>query len=157
MRIIRYIRDVIARLEVMFNHNEEDEPDRTHGHDGDMSVLDKMSMWMSKAEQDHSAQPKGDLFEGVKEVEEDSINQVELSGYHSIIVESPAYKWFLTNVANEFNLQLGTPQPRIRQRILDELPTGTISKQRNPYTYEVTIDLEWHQPMEKRFQDELLS
>jgi hypothetical protein len=140
----------------MFNHNEEDEPDRTQGHDGDMSILDKMSMWMSKAEQDYSAQPKGELFEGVKEDEEDSIDQDELSGYHNIIVESPAYEWFLTNIANEFILQLGTPQPRIRQQILDGLPTGTISKRRSPDTHEVTIDLEWHHAMEERLRDELL-
>ncbi|PQE04303.1 Pfs domain protein [Rutstroemia sp. NJR-2017a BBW] len=108
-RIMHFIhkrhQQVIAQLELMFNQEEDDEPDRTQGHRGDMSVIDKMRMWMSKAEHDHSVYSKEKLFEGVKDDEEDSIDQSELSTYHNIIVDSPAYQWLLTNLSNEFLLQ----------------------------------------------------
>jgi hypothetical protein len=139
----------------MFDHEEDDEPDRTQGHRGDMSVLDKMRMWMSKAGQDHTVHSKEKFFVGVRDDEEDSIDQSELSAYHNIIVESPAYQWLLTNMAKESNLQLGTPQPRIRQRILDKLPTGTISKRRSPDIHEVTFELRWEDAMEEYFRYEL--
>jgi hypothetical protein len=111
----------------MFHHDEEDEPDRSQEHLGDMSLLDKMSMWNSKDGQDHTAHQNEDLFEGVKDDEEESIDQSELSAYHNIIVDSSAYKWFLANLVKESILKLGTLQPRIRQRILDELPTGKLA------------------------------
>jgi len=137
----------------MFNNDEEDEPD-TQGHLGDMPLLEKMNMWNRNAGQDHSVQLIEDLFEGVKDDEEDSIDQSEFSVYHNIIVGSPAYKWFLTSLTRESMLQLRTPQPRIRQRILDKLPTGTISKRRNPDIHKVTFELEWDDAMEESLRHE---
>jgi hypothetical protein len=149
LKLINFTREVIAQLEVMFNQEEDDEPDRTQGHDRDMSVIDKMRMWTSKAGQDHSVHSKEELFEGVKDEEEDAIDQSELSAYHNIIVDSPAYQWLLTNLSNEFLLQSWTTEPRIRQRILDKLPTGTISKQRSPDIHEFTFELELNNAMQE--------
>lgn len=140
----------------MFNLDDEDEPNRDRGHLEDMSILDKMNMWSSKAGQDHSIHPKSELFEGVQDDDEDPIDQSDLSTYQKNILDSPAYKWFLGNVAKESILKLETPQQRIRQQILDKLPTGTISKHRTPKVYEVTFDLGWQHTMEKRLQHELL-
>jgi hypothetical protein len=140
---------------VIFNHDEEDEPDRTQGHLGDMSLLDKMDMWNSKVGEDYSVHPNEDLFEGVKDNEDDLMDRSELSAYHNIIVDSPAYEWFLTKLAKESVLQLGIPERRIRQQILDSLPTGTINKRRSPNIHEVTIDLDWHHTMEERLRHEL--
>ncbi len=140
----------------MFNHVEEEaEPDRFQGHRGDMSILDKMSMWISKTGQDYPIHHNADLFEGVKDDEEDPIDQSELSAYHKIILDSPAYEWFLSNVVKESIIKLETSQPRIRQLILDKLPTGIISKRRTPKVYEVTFDLEWQHTMEERLRHEL--
>jgi hypothetical protein len=58
----------------MFNLDDEDEPDRDRGHLEDMSVLDKMNMWRSKAEQDHLVLPNTELFEGVQDDDEDPID-----------------------------------------------------------------------------------
>lgn len=139
----------------MFNLDDEDEPDRDRGHLEDMSVLDKMNMWSSKAEQDHSVLPNTELFEGVHDDDEDPIDESELSTYHKIILDSTAYEWFLWNVATEAIIKLETSQPRIRQHIMDKLPTGTVSKRRTPKVYEVMFDLEWHHTMEERLQYEL--
>lgn len=156
VRLTSFPREVVAQLQVMFNHMEEEaEPDRIQGHRGDMSILDKMSMWISKTGQDYPIHHNADLFEGVKGDEEDPIDQIELSTYHKIILDSPAYEWFLSNVVKESIIKLETSQPRIRQRILDELPTGIISKRRNPKVYAVTFDVEWQHTMEERLRHEL--
>ncbi|KAH7370148.1 hypothetical protein BKA65DRAFT_12028 [Rhexocercosporidium sp. MPI-PUGE-AT-0058] len=139
----------------MFKLEDEDEPDRDRGHLEDMSFLDKMEMWSSKAEQDHPGLPNTELFEGVQDDDDDPIDQSELSTYHKTILDSTAYEWFLWNVASEAMIRLETSQPRIRQHILDKLPTGTISKRQTPKVYEVIFDLEWHHAKEERLQYEL--
>jgi len=154
-RLISSTREVVARLEVMFNHEEEDEPDIPRGRSEGMSLLDKMTIWNSKAGQDLSVIPNDNFFEGVKDDEEDSIDQSDLSAYHQIILDSSAYKWFLMSLKNESILQLVTSERRIRQIILDKLPTGTISKQRTPNFHEVTFNLEWQHAMEEKLRHEL--
>ena len=134
----------------MFNIEDEDEPDRDRGHLEDMSILDKMNMWSSKAGQDYSVHLNTKLFEGVQDDDEDPIDQSDLSTYQKNILDSPAYEWFLGNVTKESILKLETPQQCIRQQILDKLPTGTISERRTPKVYKVTFDLEWQHTMEKR-------
>lgn len=143
------------QLAAMFNLDQEDEPDHELNHLEDMAILDKMAMWSSKVTQEYPVIPSDDLFEGVKDDEEDTIDQSELSGYHKIILSSPAYEWFLTSVAKESILKLETAQPRIRRYILDKLPTGTISKRQTLDIHQVTIDLEWHHSMEERLRYEL--
>lgn len=138
----------------MFNLDDEDEPDRDRGHFKDMTVLDKMKMWSSNSAQLYPIIPCDDLFEGIKDDEEDEIDQSELSGYHKTILNSPAYEWFLTTVAKESVLRLETNQPRLRHRILDKLPTGTISKRRTPDMHQVTFKLEWHHSMNERLRTE---
>jgi hypothetical protein len=140
----------------MFNYVEEEtEPDRIQRHRGDMSIFDKMNMWISKTGQDYPIHHNADFFEGVKDDDEDLIDQSELDAYHKIILDSPAYEWFLSNVVKESIIKLEISQPRIRQRILDKLPTGIISKHRIPKAYEVTFDLEWQHTMEERLRHEL--
>jgi hypothetical protein len=156
LRLTGTAREVAAQLEAMFNFDNEDEPYRDRGHLEDMSVLDKINMWSSKDEQDHSVLPNTELFEGVRDDDEDPIDQSDLSAYHKIILDSTAYKWFLWNVATEAIIELETSQPRIRQHILDNLPTGTISRRQTPKAYEVVFDLEWNHAMEERLQYELL-
>jgi hypothetical protein len=135
----------------MFSYEEVDEPDCTQKHVEDMPLPDKILMWIRNAGQDYPMQLNDDLFEGVKD-EDDSIDQNETSGYYNIIVNSPAYKWFLTSLEKESTLQLETPHPRIRQQILDKLPNRNISKKRNPDIYEVIFDLQWDYLMTEKLQ-----
>jgi hypothetical protein len=132
-----------------------DDPDQGRGHCEDMAVLDKMKMWNSKARQESAPLPT-ELFEGVKDEEEDPIDDSELTRYYTIILQSPAYEWFINALAKESSLQFDTPQPRIRQRILDKLPTGKISKRSTPDIHQVTIDLEWRHSMEEMLRLEVL-
>ncbi|KAN0089561.1 hypothetical protein V8E51_019821, partial [Hyaloscypha variabilis] len=149
-------KEIARQLEALFNLEGEDEPDRDRGHLEDMSVLDKMNMWVSKAGQESSVHPNTELFEGVQDEAEDPTNESNLSTYHKNILDSPAYEWFLENVAKESILKLETPRPRIRQQILDQLPPGTISKRRTPKFYEIIFELEWQHDMELGLQYELL-
>jgi hypothetical protein len=112
------------------------------------------SMWSSKAGQVPSVVSKDDLFEGVKDDEEHSINQSNLSAHYKIILKSATYQWFLMSLKRESIFQLGTSQPRIRQSILDKLPTEKFSKRRAPNVHEVFFRLEWQKPMEERLQYE---
>jgi hypothetical protein len=128
LRLISTAREVTAQLGAMFNLNNKDKLDRDRGHLKNMSVLNKINMWSSKAEQDHSVLPNTELFEGVQDDNKDPINQSKLSAYHKIILDSTAYEWFLQSVATEAIIELETSQPRIRQYILNKLSTGTVSK-----------------------------
>ncbi|PMD33003.1 hypothetical protein L207DRAFT_639742 [Hyaloscypha variabilis F] len=149
-------KEIARQLEALFNLEGEDEPDRDRGHLEDMSVFDKMNMWIRKAGQENSVHPNTELFEGVQDEAEDPTNERNLSTYYKNILDSPAYEWFLENMAKESILKLETPRPRIRQQILDQLPTGTISKRRTPKFYEIIFELEWQHDMELGLQHELL-
>ncbi|KAH8769339.1 hypothetical protein BGZ57DRAFT_856298 [Hyaloscypha finlandica] len=70
--IHRWHREVAAQLEAMLNLDKEDELDR--GHPKGMAVLDKMDLWNSKAGQDYPVLLNSDLFDGVKDDNEDPIN-----------------------------------------------------------------------------------
>ena len=153
MRLTFTAREVAAQLQAIFNNDDCDEPDRHEGHSGDMHFLDKMNMWRNNAEQDHSAPPNTELFEGVQDDDEDPIDQSKLSAYHKIILDSTAYKWFLKSAAIEASVNFETSLPRIRQQILDKLPTGTVSKLRSPKVYEVKYSFEWQPSMGDRLQD----
>jgi hypothetical protein len=135
----------------MFNYEEGDEPDHTREHPENMPLLDKMVMWIRNSGQDYPIRPNDDLFEGVKD-DEDSTHENEISAYHNIIINSPAYKWFLTNLEKESTLQLETPHPRIRQQILDKLPTRTISKRQNPEIYKINFYHKWDYEMVDKLQ-----
>lgn len=148
-------REIAAQLEAMLIREEENEPDCIQRHLGDMPLLEKMSMWESKNEQDHSAVPKDDYFEGIPDEEEASFDDEELLEYHKIILDSAAYKWFLRKLRNECVLQMETPQSRIRALILDKLPTGEISRRRSPDIHELTFDLEWPRSTEEMLRFEL--
>ncbi|CZR67883.1 uncharacterized protein PAC_17782 [Phialocephala subalpina] len=97
--IYRRHKEVTAQLEAMLNH-EEDDPDRTRDP-GDMSLLEKMNMWNSKAGEDCSFVLNEDLFEGVPADDENPIAPSDLTAYHKIVLESTAYKWFLLSLKKE--------------------------------------------------------
>jgi len=140
--------------------DDDESSNSRDGHDG-MSLRDKMNMWENKAVEDDVVIESGDLYQGVKDDEDEIIDGVDLLSYRNTILNSAAYKRLLASMRKEFSLQWSATYPRvmiesIRQRILDKLPTGTISKRRALNVYEVKFDLQWGISTEGRLEDELL-
>jgi hypothetical protein len=132
----------------MFQREDDVIPDSPRAERKGMSLNDKMSMWDSKAGEDRSVIETDDLYQGVKDDEDEITDRVDLPVYHKIILDSAAYEWFLASLRKEITLQWSATQPRvmvesIRQRILDQLPTGMISKRRALGGHEVKFDLQW--------------
>ncbi len=125
----------------MFSDDDDDDSDLYRGNLGAMSLNDKMSMWNRKSGQSPSLISKNDLFVGVNNDGEDFPFQCDL--FNQAVLESSAYKWFLTTLAKESTLGWRTSGPCIDQTILDKLPTRTLSKRRSPKTHEVIFRLEW--------------
>lgn len=112
-----------------------------------MSLLDKMSMWDNKASEIDTVTENDEFFEGVGNDDDEITNEVGLSKYHGVILTSSSYEWLLSSLKKEFSLQWDSRHRRImveniRQKILDRLPTGTISKHHPLNAYEVVFDLE---------------
>jgi hypothetical protein len=145
----------------MFRHQDDDEPDSCRdGHEG-MSLRDKMSMWENKAVGDDLVVESGDLYQGVDDDEDEIFDGIDLLTYRNTILNSAAYKWLLASLRKESSLQWSATHPRvmiesIRLRILDKLPTGTISKRRALNVYEVKFGLQWGTGIQARHEDELL-
>lgn len=120
----------------MFCHADDEQPNRPrHGPKG-MSLGDKMSLWDSKSGENGTVTENVEFFEGVMDDDHEITNEVDMSMYYEIILRSPSYEWLLSSLKKECFLQWDSRQSRImldiRQKILDKLPTGTISKRR-PY------------------------
>jgi hypothetical protein len=151
------IRDVATKLEAILQ--QEDDVDSKSGRKitDMMSLSDKMSMWESKAGADQLDPGKNDdLFTGVEDTQDEYPELADLPLYNRIILASAAYKWFVANLQKELVLQWSETQPYtmiedIRRKILDELPTGRISKRRAPCAYKVKFDVEWLNETEQTF------
>ncbi|KFZ11289.1 hypothetical protein V502_07623 [Pseudogymnoascus sp. VKM F-4520 (FW-2644)] len=147
-------KGIVSHLKVMFCGEDYEQPDSCRSSPEGMSLLDKMNMWDKSSEID-TVTGNVELFEGVGDDDGEITNEVGLSIYHGIVLKSPSYEWLLSSLRNEFSLQWGSRQPRImveniRQRILDRLPTGTISKRRPLSACEVTFDLQWDDTMDRQ-------
>lgn len=123
----------------------------SHREDG-MSLHDKMSIWGRKSGNDEHKVDNSDRFVGVEdfeeEEEEEDENNAELSAYSKAIMNSTAYEWLIARLLKESSFHWDESQPRImiqdiRQKILNKLPTGAISKNRAPSTYNVAFHLPW--------------
>ncbi|OBT60198.1 hypothetical protein VE03_10408 [Pseudogymnoascus sp. 23342-1-I1] len=138
---------IISHLKTMFCCEDDGQPPSGQRGPKGMSLLDKMSMWDNKAGEIDTVNENDELFEGVGDDDDEIVNEVGLSKYHGVILKGPSYEWLLSSLRKEFSLQWGSRQPRImveniRQKILDKLPAGTISKRRPLSACEVTFNLQ---------------
>jgi hypothetical protein len=134
----------------------------TKRHDSDaMSLSEKMSLWNSKATMDQDTIPSSEtLFDGVEDDEDESIGATALSAHSETIFKSKALTWLVSSLRNRLLLQWETDGSqdlavsRIRQKILQALPSGKISKRRPPPDHTLTFRLDWghvlNQPPEQR-------
>jgi hypothetical protein len=132
----------------MFCGEDDEEPNgRQNGLKG-MSLDDKMSMWY-KSSKIRTVFGNDESFVGVGDDPDDEITTgVDLSVYHGIVLKSPSYEWLLSSLIKQRSLQRSSRQPsimveNISQKILDKLPTRTISKRHPLSTCEVTFALRW--------------
>ncbi len=124
---------------------------------GDMSLLEKMSLWSKSSGYDRPELDKSDLFSGVKD-EDESAEHSELSTYSKAIVSSTAYEWLINSLSREALFHWGEGQPKImidaiRQPILKRLSKGVMSRRKAPDTYTVTFRLPWY-PLQLRIEEE---
>ncbi|KAH8884390.1 hypothetical protein GQ53DRAFT_770973 [Thozetella sp. PMI_491] len=119
-----------------------------------------MAMWQGKAEQDTTAIGQAEeLFKGVPSDEWELGEYVGLAAYHKAILDSQAYYWFLASVKRESLIQWDPSQPRvmvegIRQKLLEKLVTGRISRRQAAGTHEVTFSIAWEERMKEHFLHE---
>lgn len=143
----------------MIFHGNSDALEK-HNCDADgMSLLDKMSMWDSKAGENHSSVPKEDLFEGVEDDEGENVGHIDLSAYSKVVLKSTAYEWLIFNLRKESSLRWSSHSEMrdstaidiIRRKILEKLPSGKISKARPPRTHNVAFRLQWCPPYKRLY------
>lgn len=163
--LINYIREVVSQLEAMFSHDTEEPLENCRTTHKGMPLLDKMSMWRSRDDDATPAADGDDYFHGVNDDEDqdDHIENINLSAYQKVIFDSQAYKWFLATCKKEVTLQQETTtsssscimtNESIRRKLMEKLPTGTISKRYAPSRHEVTFVLEGHLNIALRLERE---
>jgi hypothetical protein len=138
----------------MFCSEDDDQPNGRQDGPKGMSLDDKMTMW-DKSSKIGTVTRNDESFVGVGDDDDEITNGVDISVYHAIVLKSPSYEWLLSSLKKERSLQWDSRQPRmmvenIRQKILDKLPTGTISKRRHLAACEVTFYLKWGDATEDR-------
>ena len=161
MWLIIVFREIAAHLESILYPGDDNEPNSSQCKASGMSLMDKMGMWDRKASVVDTEVEKDDFFSGVKDAEEEDIEPATLPAYIKTVLDSSSYEWFIASLKKQLLLQLNAMQPHntveaIRQRILEKLPTGSISKKHAPYAHTVTFDIDWQEAMEKRLRNEVL-
>ncbi|KAL0767099.1 hypothetical protein CaCOL14_010670 [Colletotrichum acutatum] len=110
-----------------------------------MLLSDKMALWVSKATGTETPVNDDELFVGVTDVEE-TIDAPELSKYNKTVTESDSFKWLIESLRRELTLKRDFDESEgcnhremIRRKVIENLPTGKISKNRPPTTHSVTF------------------
>ncbi|KAH7144199.1 hypothetical protein B0J13DRAFT_622763 [Dactylonectria estremocensis] len=154
-------REVISQLEAMFSRDDEEPLENCRHTLEGMPLLDKMSLWRSRDNEDAASEVEADeYFYGVKDDEDqdDHIENIGLSVYQKVITDSQAYKWFLATCKKEVSLQQEATKSgvmtneSIRRSLMEKLPTGTISKRHSPSNHEVAFILEGHRHIALRLE-----
>ncbi|KAI0386973.1 hypothetical protein F5Y04DRAFT_242709 [Hypomontagnella monticulosa] len=159
--IHKHHREIATQLKRLFHPEEEDEPETHKDSSDEMSLFDKMTMWGRHSDEDDTEVNPDDLFQGIEDDNEDA----DLSTYDRMVVNSAAYEWLISSLMRESLFHWDDSSPnvmidQIRQKILERLPTGTISKTKTPRRYEVSFRLPWlplKTRLEKGTQHELIT
>ncbi|KAK1481851.1 hypothetical protein CTAM01_13786 [Colletotrichum tamarilloi] len=113
-----------------------------------MSVEDKISLWNSKVGVSCPSPPQQDRFQGIEDTEEDALGPVPISEYRDIVLKGNPFKCLVARLNNEMILQWDQDNSKnnnvrkeIRQKILECLPTGRISKKHSPKIHQVRFRL----------------
>lgn len=138
-------------MELRFIFADGDGEAITKRHDQDaMSLFEKMNLWNGKASMDQDTIPNSEtLFDGIEDDEDECIGLFALSAHSEAIFKSRALTWLVSNLRSRLLLQWETDGSeelaanRIRQEILQALPSGKISKKRPPLDHQVTFRLSW--------------
>jgi len=154
------VSDIVVQLESIFASGDGEAITKRHDSDA-MSLSEKMNLWNSKATMDQDAIPSSEtLFDGVEDDEDESIGVTALSAHSETIFTSKALTWLVSSLRNRLLLQWETDGSQdlavsqIRQKILQALPSGKISKRQPPPDHQVAFRLDWghvlNQPPEQR-------
>lgn len=105
-------------------------------------------MWNERADKGDEIADRDDCFEGVYDVDDEDIGQLDTSVYNETILSSAAYHWFIATIRKEQHLDRGGMKDRavtdeIRDMIISRLPTACISKRRPAPSFDVAFRLEW--------------
>lgn len=108
-----------------------------------MAILDKMKLWSRKENEESPLDPeKDDLFEGVRDGEEEDIaGNAKMATHRDYVLSSTAYQWFIASLRKQLSLDWGLHSDdsteadscrQIHQSIVSKMSSGIISKHRPP-------------------------
>jgi hypothetical protein len=108
-----------------------------------MSIDEKINLWRISDDTSCREIDSNDLIGGV----EDNID-AGFSDESRAIISSSAYAWFLESIVKASSFHWDESEPRlmfesIRGQILGKFPTGKISRNERPSTYQVSFKLPW--------------
>jgi len=150
---LRRLREIVTQIGELFQEDGSSTVPH-HADPNNMSLDEKMDMWESKADSKEPIVGADKPFEGVRgsadidDCPDDNdfdANQitttVSLSAYNQVIQNSAAFHRLISRLRSvaQNSTEQGTLMRHIRQSILEGLPTGTISKRRQPTDHSVTF------------------
>ncbi|KAF7552036.1 hypothetical protein G7Z17_g4564 [Cylindrodendrum hubeiense] len=153
----KHHQDIVTHLEAVVVDADENIVESHKPDEKAMSLFDKMNMWRESADKSITIHC-GAHFEGVDDVDDEDIGQVDISAYNEVILSSAAYDWFITTVRQEQLIDRGGIEARavvdkIRSNVLQRLPTASISKRRSAEPSQIGFRLQW-QRLESRLKTE---
>lgn len=129
----------------MFRADLEDEDSPARKSQDGMSLSEKMMLWQNQSMNSNPA-TVDDLFLGVEGDIDEHTNHPELATYSRAILQSNAYEWFIQRLLKQSSLHWGseaaaTATRDIRRAVMNGLPSGRISKSRDPAVLRVEFQL----------------
>lgn len=136
-------REIVASINTLVTSDEHHAEVQTTTP-GDMSLAEKMALWANKEhDANHENSERDDLFDGVSVDEDRALDQTAPWSYRDLLLGSPPYEWLMSTLRRELESSGACPESRIRNQILEGLPSGKISRHRQPQTHVVTFQIPW--------------
>ncbi|KAK0648714.1 hypothetical protein B0T16DRAFT_408654 [Cercophora newfieldiana] len=115
---------------------------------GAMSLSEKIALWVDKEQNFADEAERDDLFDGVAGDDDWGPDETVSWSYRNLLFGSPPYEWLMATLRREIRTSGASPESKIRNRILEALPCGEVSRHRPLRTHNVTFEVPWEAIME---------
>lgn len=118
-----------------------------------------MRLWKEKSIKDGHVVLKDGLVEGFADFnpDEDPTDESISWVFPKLIIESEAIQSFVISLKEAMNLELVNSKSRLRDMILDSLPTEVVTNRPFPGVYKITFHIQWLEQMRQALKHDTSS
>jgi hypothetical protein len=147
-------RDILLEVQRLLHFYHGETSLKPQLKPGGMSIDEKMTLWGLSGKEQYD---RDEIFEGVEDDEGADFGVPDEAAYNKTIINSQAYSWLISTLQTRMTMNWSSISNKdisslltIRNELMRAIPTGLISRKRQPQTHEVLFRIAlsaipWHE------------